>query len=46
MAIYEERRDTRFLEATIATLNDIEQRLGTIELSDDQVQSSLRYVAA
>jgi uncharacterized coiled-coil protein SlyX len=46
MATYEERRDTRFYEATIATLNDIEQRLGTIEPSDDQVQSSLRYAAA
>jgi len=46
MATSEERRDTRFYEATIATLNDIEQRLGTIEPSDDQVQSSLRYAAA
>jgi uncharacterized coiled-coil protein SlyX len=46
MATYEERRDTRFYEATIATLNDIEQRLGTIEPSDDQVQSALRYAAA
>ena len=46
MATYEERRNTRFYEATIATLNDIEQRLGTIEPSDDQVQSSLRYAAA
>ena len=46
MATYEERRDKRFHEATIATLNDIEQRLGTIEPSDDQVQSSLRYAAA
>ena len=46
MATYEERHDTRFYEATIATLNDIEQRLGTIESSDDQVQSSLRYAAA
>jgi hypothetical protein len=46
MATYEERRDTRFYEATIATLNDIEQRPGTIEPSDDQVQSSLRYAAA
>jgi hypothetical protein len=46
MATYEERRDTRFYEATIATLNDIEQRLGTFEPSDDQVQSSLRYAAA
>ena len=27
-------------------MNDIEQRLGTIEPSDDQVQSSLRYAAA
>jgi hypothetical protein len=46
MAEYEERRDKRFYEATIATLNDIEQRLGTIEPSADQVQSSLRYAAA
>jgi uncharacterized coiled-coil protein SlyX len=46
MATYEERRDTRFYEATIATLNDIQNRLGTIEPSDDQVQSSLRYAAA
>ena len=46
MATYEERRDRRFYEATIVTLNDIEQRLGTIEPSDDQVQSSLRYAAA
>jgi hypothetical protein len=46
MATSEERRDKRFREATIATLNDIEQRLGTIEPSDDQVQSSLRYAAA
>ena len=46
MADYEERRDKRFHEATIATLNDIEQRLGMIEPSDDQVQSSLRYAAA
>jgi hypothetical protein len=46
MATPEERRDKRFHEATIATLNDIEQRLGTIEPSDDQVQSSLRYAAA
>ena len=46
MATSEERRDTRFYEATIATLNDIEQRLGTIEPSDDLVQSSLRYAAA
>jgi hypothetical protein len=46
MATYEEKRDKRFYEATIATLNDIEQRLGTIEPSDDQVQSSLRYAAA
>ena len=46
MATSEERRDTRFHEATIATFNDIEQRLGTIEPSDDQVQSSLRYAAA
>jgi hypothetical protein len=46
MATSEERRDKRFHEATIATLNDIEQRLGTIEPSDDQVQSSLRYAAA
>ena len=46
MATYDERRDKRFYEATIVTLNDIEQRLGTIEPSDDQVQSSLRYAAA
>jgi len=46
MADYEERRDKRFHEATIATLNDIEQRLGMIEPADDQVQSSLRYAAA
>jgi hypothetical protein len=46
MADYEERRDKRFHEATIATLNDIEQRLGTIEPADDQVRSSLRYAAA
>ena len=46
MADYEERRDTRFYKATIATLNDIEQRLGTIEPSADQIQSSLRYAAA
>jgi hypothetical protein len=46
MSTYEERRDKRFYEATIATLNDIEQRLGTIEPADDQVQSSLRYAAA
>jgi hypothetical protein len=46
MATSEERRDKRFREATIATLNDIEQRLGTIEPSDDLVQSSLRYAAA
>ena len=46
MATSEERRDKRFREATIATLNDIEQRLGTIEPSDDQIQSSLRYAAA
>ena len=46
MATSEERRDKRFHKATIATLNDIEQRLGTIEPSDDQVQSSLRYAAA
>jgi hypothetical protein len=46
MADYEERRDKRFHEATIVTLNDIEQRLGTIEPSDDLVQSSLRYAAA
>jgi hypothetical protein len=46
MADYEERRDKRFHEATIGVLNDIEQRLDTIEPSDDQVQSSLRYAAA
>jgi uncharacterized coiled-coil protein SlyX len=46
MTDYEQRRDKRFHEATRATLNDIEQRLGTIEPSDDQVQSSLRYAAA
>jgi len=46
MADYEERRDKRFHEATKATLNDIEQRMGTIEPADDQVQSSLRYAAA
>ena len=46
MATSEERRDKRFREATIATLNDIEQRLGTIEPADDQVQSALRYAAA
>src|SRR5260370_6900703 len=46
MADYEERRDNLFHETTITTLNDIEQRLGTIEPSDDQVQSSLRYAAA
>jgi hypothetical protein len=46
MATHEERRDKRFHEATIATLNDIEQRLSMIEPSDDQVQSSLRYAAA
>jgi hypothetical protein len=46
MATYEERRDKRFHETTKATLNDIEQRLGTIEPSDDLVQSSLRYAAA
>jgi hypothetical protein len=46
MATYEETRDKRFHEATKATLNDIEQRLGTIEPSDDLVQSSLRYAAA
>ena len=46
MATYEERRDRRFYEATIVTLNDIEQRLGTIEPSDDLVQSSMRYAAA
>jgi len=46
MADYEERRDKRFYEATIDVLNDIEQRLGTIEPSDDLVQSSLRYAAA
>jgi hypothetical protein len=46
MATYEERRDTRFYEATKAALNEIEQRLAMIEPSDDQVQSSLRYAAA
>src|SRR5216684_315613 len=46
MSTYEERRDKRFYEATKVTLNEIEQRLGTIEPSDDQVQSSLRYAAA
>ena len=46
MADYEERRDKRFYEVTIATLNDIQNRLDTIEPSDDQVQSSLRYAAA
>ena len=46
MATYEERRDKRFYEATIVTLNDIEQRLATIEPLDDLVQSSLRYAAA
>ena len=46
MADYEERRDTRFHEAMIATLNDIEQRLDTFEPSDEQIQSSLRYAAA
>ena len=46
MADYEERRDKRFHETTIAVLNDIEGRQGTIEPSDDQVQSSLRYAAA
>jgi hypothetical protein len=46
VAPYEERRDTRFYEATIATLNDIQNRLDTIEPSDDQIQSSLRYAAA
>jgi hypothetical protein len=46
MADYEERRDKRFYEATIDVLNDIEQRLGTIEPADDQVQSSLRYASA
>jgi len=46
MATYEERRDNRFHETTIDVLNDIEQRLGTIEPSDDQVQSSMRYAAA
>ena len=46
MATYEERRDKRFHEATIATLHDIEQRLGTIETSDDPLQSSVRYAAA
>ena len=46
MADYEERRDTRFHEATIATLNDIEQRRDTFETSDEQIQSSLRYAAA
>jgi hypothetical protein len=43
---YEERHDRRFHEVTIATLNDIEQRLDTIEPSDDLLQSSLRYAAA
>jgi hypothetical protein len=46
MATYEERRDKRFYEMTIVTLNDIEQRLSTIEPSDELVQSSLRYAAA
>jgi hypothetical protein len=46
MATYEERRDKRFYEATIATLNDIQNLLGTIEPLDDLVQSSLRYAAA
>jgi len=46
MADYEERRDKRFYEVTITTLNDIQNRLDTIEPSDDQVQSSLRYAAA
>jgi hypothetical protein len=46
MATYEERRDKGFHETTIDVLNDIEQRLGTIEPADDQVQSALRYAAA
>ena len=46
MADYEERRDKRFHEVTIDVLNDIQNRLDTIEPSDDQVQSSLRYAAA
>ncbi len=46
MATYEERRDKRFYEATITTLNDIQNLLGTIEPLDDLVQSSLRYAAA
>jgi hypothetical protein len=46
MATYEERRDKRFYEATIDVLNDIEQRLSTIEPSDDLIQSSLRYAVA
>src|SRR5438046_171301 len=46
MATYEERCDKRFHETTIDVLNDIEQRLGTIEPADDQVQSSMRYAAA
>ena len=45
MATYEERRDKRFHEATIATLHDIEQRLGTIEPSDDPLHLSVRYAA-
>ena len=46
MATIEERRDKRFHEVTIDVLNDIQNRLDTIEPSDDQVQSSLRYAAA
>ena len=46
MTTYKERHDKRFHEATIATLNDIKQRLDTIEPSDEPLQSSLRYAAA
>ena len=46
MTTIEERSDKRFHVATSDVLNDIEQRLDTIEPSDDQVQSSLRYAAA
>jgi hypothetical protein len=46
MVDYEEGRDKRFHEATIATLKDIQQHLDTIEPSNDQVQSSLCYAAA
>ena len=46
MATYEERRDKGFHETTIDVLNDIEQRLGTIEPADNQVQSALRYATA